>query len=296
MNKKVKGNVSLLIARLFSGFNINGMKYLVPLWIAPLTCVSLRLLFGTLMFWAIGIFEKPDTSSTRDRIKLLLLGAIAVFGYMALYAVALSMTTPVTLAILNAMQPVWVLILSALFLGEKITRGRFFGIATGFVGAVLCVLSQPHASLATNHLFGTVLGFLCSLFYAVYLVSSSGLLQRVDNMTMLRYTFLGALISSFLLSLFTGFDAPLFHAPIDHKALLVFVYILIFPTVISYLLIPIGIKYLPATTVAIYGYVTLFVATITSLLMGTDKLNTMQSVALLLISLSIYWTSINDSK
>ena len=38
-----------------------------------------------------------------------------------------------------------------------------------------------------------------------------------------------------------------------------------FPTVISYLLIPVGLKYLKTTLVAIYGYLILIVATITSL-------------------------------
>ena len=43
-------------------------------------------------------------------------------------------------------------------------------------------------------------------------------------------------------------------------------FVLIFPTVVSYLLVPIGLKYLKTTVVAIYGYLILIVATIVSLL------------------------------
>lgn len=42
-------------------------------------------------------------------------------------------------------------------------------------------------------------------------------------------------------------------------------FVLIFPTTVSYLLIPIGLKYLKTTVVAIYGYLILIVATTTSL-------------------------------
>ena len=46
---------------------------------------------------------------------------------------------------------------------------------------------------------------------------------------------------------------------------------LVFPTVVSYLLVPIGLKYLKTTLVAMYGYVTLIVATVASLLLGQDR-------------------------
>lgn len=291
----LKGHAALFIARLFSGLNINALKYLLPLWIAPLSCVTLRLLFGLLLFWTIGIFEKPDTSSISDRVKLFFIGAVAVFGYMSLYAVGLSMTTPVNLAILNSMQPIWVFILSAIFLGEKVTGNKIIGILVGFIGAILCLLSQPEKGLATNPLLGNILGLSCSLCYAVYIILSGKILRRVSNMTMLRYTFLGASVSSLIMTFVVGFDAPLFSLHVNAKAIVSFVYILLFPTVLSYLLIPIGLKYLNATAVSIYGYMTLFVATVASVMLGQDKLDDIQLSALAMMCLSIYWVSVAES-
>lgn len=291
-----KGNVSLFIARIFSGLNMNVLKFLLPVWIAPLSCVTLRLLFGLFAFWVIGIFEKPDTSSVKDRVKLFFLGAIAVFGYMSLYAVGLSMTTPVNLAILNAMQPIWVFLLSALFMGERVTSNKVCGILVGFLGALLCLLSEPDRELASNPLFGNILGLLCSVCYAVYIIMSESLLKRVSNMTMLRYTFLGASVSALIMTLFTGFDVPLFRLPLNVDAILAFSFILIFPTVVSYLLVPIGMKYLKATVVAVYGYLTLFVATVASVCLGQDRVDDVQLSALALICISIYWVSVAERK
>ena len=53
MNGFAKGSFSLLAARTLSGLNVNALGYLLPLWIAPLSCVSLRLTFGAVVFWVI---------------------------------------------------------------------------------------------------------------------------------------------------------------------------------------------------------------------------------------------------
>ena len=99
MNGFAKGSFSLLAARTLSGLNVNALGYLLPLWIAPLSCVSLRLTFGAVVFWVISIFSKPETVQWRDALKLVALGSCGIFGYMSLYALSISYTTPVNFAI-----------------------------------------------------------------------------------------------------------------------------------------------------------------------------------------------------
>ena len=91
---------------------------------------------------------------------------------------------------------------------------------------------------------------------------------NVGAMTMLRYTFTGAAITGLIVTAITGFDAPVLTIPIHWQPFLILMFVLIFPTTVSYLLIPIGLKYLKTTVVAIYGYLILIVATITSLAIG----------------------------
>ena len=76
----------------------------------------------------------------------------------------------------------------------------------------------------------------------------------------------------------------------------VLAFVLIFPTVISYLLIPVGLKYLKTTLVAIYGYLILIVATITSLALGQDRFSWSQLIAVLQICSSVYFVEIAESK
>lgn len=78
-NKKTEANLSMIVSKTFSGLNANALKYLLPLWIAPLTGVMFRCVFAAIVFWIISIFWKQEKTTRREKITLFLLGAI---GYM----------------------------------------------------------------------------------------------------------------------------------------------------------------------------------------------------------------------
>ena len=173
MNNYTKGSLALFVARIFSGLNVNVLGYLLPLWIAPLACVTLRLLFGSAVFLIVGIYAKPENIASGDKLKLVALGAFGIFGYMSLYALSLSYTTPVSFAIFNAMQPLWVVIVSAVIYRESVDYRKLLGLALGFAGALLCILSEPSGRAASNPLLGNMLAIAASVIYAIYLVFSA---------------------------------------------------------------------------------------------------------------------------
>ena len=294
MNNYTKGSLSLFTARVLSGLNVNAMGYLLPLWIAPIGCVTLRLVFAAIVFWIVGIFAKPETVLFKDKLKLILLGGVGIFGYMSLYAVSLSHTTPVSFAIFNAMQPLWVVIASAVIFHDSIDARKLMGIAVGFAGAMLCILAEPNRSVADNPLLGNVLSIAASIIYAVYLVFSARMVGHLSRMTILRYTFLAAAVVALLFTWIFGFSAPLFEGGIKTRPLLVLAFVLVFPTVITYFLIPVGLKYLNSTVVAIYGYVTLIVASVVSFITGVDKFEPVILLSLLFIGVSIYFVGVKE--
>lgn len=294
MNNKVKGSFALFIARVFSGLNVNAMSYLLPVWIAPLSGVTVRLVFGAVVFWILSIFVRHEPVSWVDKLKLIALGALGVFGYMSLYALSISFTTPVNFAIFNAMQPLWVVVVGALLLHESIEGRKLAGLAVGFAGAMLCILSEPAGGKAVNAHLGNILAVLSSVIYSVYLVLSSRFVKHIDSIIILRYTFTAAAIVAGVMTWFTGFDAPLFENGIHYRPLLVLLFVLLFPTVLTYFLIPLGMKYLNSAVVALYGYVTLIVATSVSIVLGMDKFDPMILLSLLLIGASIFLVGVTD--
>lgn len=73
-------------------------------------------------------------------------------------------------------------------------------------------------------------------------------------------------------------------------------FVLCFPTVLSYLLVQVGLRYLSATVVAIYGYLILIVATVTSYILGQDRFSWISLVAIVMICASVYFVEIANMK
>ncbi len=295
MNNYTKGSLALFVARIFSGLNVNVLGYLLPLWIAPLACVTLRLLFGSAVFLIVGIYTKPENIALGDKLKLVALGAFGIFGYMSLYALSLSYTTPVNFAIFNAMQPLWVVIVSAVIYRESVDYRKLLGLALGFAGALLCILSEPSGRAATNPLLGNMLAIAASVMYAIYLVFSAKFAGRFASTTILRYTFTSAATVSLFATLLFGFTVPMFEDGFKVLPFALLAFVLVFPTVVTYFLIPIGLKYLKSAVVALYGYVTLIVAAVVSFIMGVDKFEPVVLLSLILIGVSIYLVGISDN-
>ena len=214
-NKKTEANISMVVSKTFSGLNMNALKYLLPLWMSPLTGASFRCVFAAVAFWVIGWFMKPEVSTTKDKVWLFLLGAIGIYGFMFLYLVGLSKTTPVSSSIFTSLQPIWVFLIMVFFYKEKATWMKILGILIGLSGALVCILTQQSDDLAADAFNGNMLCLASSVFYAVYLVLSQRILQKVGTMTMLRYTFTGAAFSSLLILPIEGFHAPLFFGAIS---------------------------------------------------------------------------------
>ena len=170
-------------------------------------------------------------------------------------------------------------------------------IRRGLAAAVAaCIATQPGDDLASNAMAGNLICLVSSIVYAIYLVVSNRLLKGVGDMTLLKYTFLGAAVMSLIVNSIYGFEAPIMSMSLFSTPMLVLLFVLIFPTTISYLLLPIGLKYLKTTLVAIYGYLILIVATVTSFLLGQDRFSWTQLGAIVMICISVYLVEVAESK
>ena len=53
-DKKLEANLSMVASRVMAGLNMNGLKYLLPLWLGALTGVTIRCVFAAVAFWLTG--------------------------------------------------------------------------------------------------------------------------------------------------------------------------------------------------------------------------------------------------
>ncbi|MDE5794198.1 MAG: DMT family transporter [Muribaculaceae bacterium] len=296
---RLVGNVSMFIAKTFSGLNENALKYLLPTWMNAYTGVVLRLGFGSLFFWILG-WVRPDKTeqvTMRDRLLLLLTGIIAVFGYMYTLLIGLTYTTPISSSIFIALQATVVYIICLILRTDRLSTGRLIGIFLGIGGALICILTQKHSEVASNPLLGNMFCLLSTFLFSAYLVIEKKFLKRLSNATVSKYTFSGGLLAGIVAVIIAGkWFAPVLTSGVFSTPFLVLAFVLLFPTSLSYLLTDVGLKKLPATVVALYSNWILIVAAIVSYVLGQDKFSWWQIISIILIIASVFLVESAEAK
>lgn len=298
MNGKLKGNLMMFVAKTFSGLNQNALRYLLPNWMSPQTGVVLRLGFGALFFAIYELFvrKKFQLPHWKDSAILFGAGLVFVFGYMWALLEGLSFTTPISSSIFISLQPVFVFIICLIIRTEKCTWKKVIGMVIGFGGALLCVLTQHTSSVASDPFKGNMFCLLGALLYSCYLVIEKRYIPKYGSAMVSFLTFFGGACASLILICFYGWHAEVLHKSIFSLSFLVLLFVLIFPTSISYLLQDFSLKLLTATVVALYSDLILIVSAIASYIIGQDKFSWWQILAIILMLVSVYLVETSESK
>lgn len=294
----VRGNVEMIVAKIFSGLNQNALRYLLPRWMDAMSGVVLRLGAGALLFWIYGWLNPKQRSnaSLKERLQLLLIGIIFVFGYMWCLLKGLSYTTPIDSSIFISLQPIWVFIIALFLKTDRCTVMKIVGMALGVAGALVTVFTSHSSAVASDPLLGDALCLAGSMLYAVYLVLSKRYLRHLSDATVSKWTFLGGALPAIVVTIFSGWDASVLHADVFSLPFLVLIFVLVFPSFISYLLQDMALKDISATAVAMYGDLILVVSAIASYVFGQDIFSWWQLLSIVLVLASVFMVEKSENK
>ncbi len=157
------------------------------IWADPLSAyekTAWRLLIGSLavLFLAVVQGQVPRYSRGDGR-KFVLFGLVTALHFLS-YIAALNFTSIAHALTITYTSPVFVTILSAVFLKEPISRRKYAGIAVVLAGIALLVGFQPR--LTTRMLIGDGLSVITALTFGIY--SVMGRSQR-NTYPLLTYAF-----------------------------------------------------------------------------------------------------------
>lgn len=201
---------AVLCALLWSGAFVSG-KFAIGSVDAPgfgpfrLAFFRFAVAGGVLALWA--LWRDPASLRVRRedyglfaRLALLGMGLTYVLNYAGL---ALSSGTAATL--ITASGPVWVTLLAALFLKERMTVPRVFGTGFGLAGTLLVVWSTQKSGSGggSNPLLGNVLMLLSLLFEAGAFLTVKQLTARYSGYAIVTVEFL---VGSLLLAPFAAYE------------------------------------------------------------------------------------------
>ena len=71
-NKKLEANLSMAVSKVYSSLNVNALKFLLPLWMSPLTGATFRCTFAAVAFWVISCFMPPEKPTAKDKRLLII--------------------------------------------------------------------------------------------------------------------------------------------------------------------------------------------------------------------------------
>jgi drug/metabolite transporter (DMT)-like permease len=143
-----------------------------------------RMLFAAL-FLTLPVLIRNQRAKTvlpKGAVKGAILGGIAFAVNVGLWVTALSMTTASKVTLLDNTAPIWVGLIGWFFLGKRESWVYWVGLLITFLGAGL-MINLSHFQINSLQGGGDLLGVLCGLAYAIYLLLASQTRSRMDSMT-----------------------------------------------------------------------------------------------------------------
>ena len=296
-NSKMQAHGAILLANTIFGLGVPVTKLLLEDWVSPMTYMATRSLGAAVVFWLIAAFMKPEKVERRDLMVIMLGGLMGFVVSQTLTAEALNYTSPVYFSLIATLTPVAVMLMAALFIGERITGLKFLGVLLGIAGAVLMVVMGQTSGSGSNDLLGIMLAILRVLTWAVYMIITRKVAQKYSPVTQMKYVFLVSAIVTVPLAWPELSEQRLYSAAtFGWDGALEMAFIVLMATVLGYFLIPYAMKYLSATTVSIYTNLQPMVAWFVAIAIGQDRLTWDKPVAAVLVLLSAYIVTVVTTK
>ncbi len=274
------------IAALIYGVSFTVAKEVMPVYVKPYGFILLRVLGATILFWISSFFIKKEHINLKDFSKIAIAAIFGVALNMLTFFKGLSMTTPISGAVIMVTTPILVLSFSAIFLKERITIIKIIGIIIGMIGAVVLISFGKKLNGGHNEVLGNFLVFINATSYALYLILVKKLTQKYHPIHLAKwlYTFGLLFVLPFSLHQVLEIDMSQFTMSIWLKV----GFIILFTTFVTYFFNLIAITKLKPTTVSIFIYLQPVFATIYALLTNSDSLNNIKIIATLLIFFGVY--------
>lgn len=195
----MKGKVSAHIA-LFSLNFLYALSYFViksvsPDHISANGFVLIRASGALLLFWLVSLFLPKEEIEKDDRKKMIVAAIFGVVLNQLSFFNGMTFTSPNYSAIIMTSTPLVVLIISAIYLKDRITKNKLIGVVVGAIGAITVVLHSKISKEAPNPILGNLLIFSNAANFSFFLVYSKPLMMKYHAITVLKWVFLpGALI------------------------------------------------------------------------------------------------------
>ncbi|HLG02486.1 MAG TPA: DMT family transporter, partial [Bacteroidia bacterium] len=189
MNKTAAAHISLFLSMLIYAAGFSIIKEVSPEYLGSQGFVLLRVLGATPLLWLSGLFFR-EKIERKDLRKLAVLSLFGVVINQSLFIKGMSLTSPISGAIIMITSPLLVLVIGNIVLKERITLLRLSGILLGLAGAATLVLTSSQTSSKEDDPLGDLYIFINAISWGIFLVLVKPLMAKYHTITILKWVFL----------------------------------------------------------------------------------------------------------
>ncbi len=290
MSKRNLAFLAAIGATIIYGINHTIAKGVMPIYVTPFAFIFLRVVGAAILFWCISFLGPRERIAHQDWLRMVVAALLGMVINMLSFFKGLELSTPINSAVLITISPIIVVVLSAVFLEERITKNKGFGIALGFIGALMLVLFGAEIRKdAPNIPLGNSLFILNSLAYAGYLIVAKKLVEKYHPFTLMRWLFTIAVIINFPVTFGDFLEIEWTTMPLWAYGVIAFV--VVGTTFCTYLFNIFAMTELRASTIGAFIYVQPLFGILFALLTGKDTLTSVKILAASLVLLGVYLAS-----
>ncbi len=262
----------------------------MPLYVKPFGFILLRVVGAAILFWSISGLGPKEKIERRDWGRILVCSILGMVINMLAFFKGLELSTPINSSVLVTITPIIVVVLSALFIKEKVTGQKALGILLGLVGALALILFGAEIRQdAPNIPLGNTLFIVNATCYGSYLIVIKKLLDKYHPFTLMKWLFtIGVLIN---LPITYGEFMEIQWAQLPMEVIGAIAFVVIGTTFLTYLFNVFALTQLRASTVSAFTYVQPLIGILFALFSGKDHLTSIKILAAAMVLLGVYLSS-----
>ncbi|NCT19040.1 MAG: EamA family transporter [Flavobacteriaceae bacterium CG_4_8_14_3_um_filter_34_10] len=295
MNKRFIALLAATTASTIYAINHTIAKGLMPVYIEPYGFILLRVSGAAALFWIFSLAYPSEKIDLKDWKRLVACSLFGMVINMLMFFKGLSLSTPINSSVVITISPVLLLVLSAILIKERITLIKSIGIILGLVGAlVLVFFGETKQFNAPNIPLGNILFIVNAISYSIYLILVKSLTAKYSSITLMKWLFLFAFLMNLPIGISEFMEVKWTSLP--NKAMLGMAFVVVFTTVLTYLLNIYALRELKASTIGAFIYLQPVIAVIFAVLLGVDQLTPLRVLAAILIFIGVYLSSIKPKR
>ena len=291
MDNRILALLAAFSATTIYGLNHTIAKVIMPHYIGAFGFIMLRVVGAAILFWMLSLFIPNEKIERKDYYRIFFGALLGMCINMLMFFKGLQLSTPINSGVIVTLTPIIILILSAFFLEEKLTKMKLLGIAIGFSGALLLILSGNTSQVvnAPNVSLGNSMMLINSICYGSYLVIVKPLTKKYNIITLMKWMFL---LGIFMTSPITYSEfSEVSWNTLPFEAIWRMAFVIIGTTFLTYLFNVYALKTLPATTIGAFTYLQPLITILYAVITGNDILDGIKISACLLVFLGVYLVS-----